>query len=182
MKKLTSEQRKQLENTLMKLEKLDSNNNYNEIFEELSSATNEFAGISNNLMKVDDSSDNLVSNNEKISKKDAKNKINELDNIKNKLNVAKTNINFDEIKKNRQNRSEKIENDIENLVIIDNDMIFDLLKSIIEKNQQCIDECLVVLENSSDKYAKQIKKCLDNNIDSKRILKNVYKALIDELY
>lgn len=185
MKKLSSEQRKQLEQCITKLEKLDPSNKskYNEVLDDLYSVTNEFADISSKMnenAKVI-SNEDMPANNKIKNDKDKKVKDATIDNIKDTLNLISSKSDINEIEAKRIERQKAIEKDVNDLMLIDNDMAFDVIKTVIELNQKCVDISLVVLENSSDKFSKQIKKCIDHNIENKRMLKNVYKSMIEDI-
>lgn len=150
MKKLSSEDRKNLLKMLDKLDKLDGKKT-SELKEDLSEITNEFAEVANKKPY----SDKVV---EIIEKEEP---------IKNKTEKI-----LEKTKEKNKEFEEKEQ-------ILDNDLFLDVLKNSIEMSQDLADIFLTLLENANDLQSRSIKKCYDNTIENKRLLKNIYKNLID---
>lgn len=150
MKKLSSEDRKNLLKMLDKLDKLDGKKS-SELKEDLAEITNEFAEVANKKPY----SDKVV---EVIEKEEP---------IKEKTEKV-----LEKAKEKSRDFEEKEQ-------ILDDDLFLDVLKNSIEMSQGLADVFLTLLENANDAQSRSIKKCYDNVIENKRLLKNVYKNLID---
>lgn len=152
MKKLSSEDKKNLLKMLDKLDKLDGKTS-SELREDLADITNDFAEIANKkpytkqVQKVIEQNEPVREKTEKI------------------LNDVKI-------------QNEEFE---EKEHILDDELFLDMIKNSIEMSQRDAEIFLTLLENADDKQVKSIKKCYDNVIENKRLLKNVYKNLIDDM-
>lgn len=150
MKKLSSEDKKNLLQMLDKLDKLDGKGS-NELKEDLAEITNELSDVINRKPYIKQVQE-VIEQNEPIEQK-----------------------------------TEKIINDIkeknqefeENEHILGDELFLNVLKNAIEKSQELSEIFLTLLENATDKQARSIKKCYDNTIENKRLMKNIYKNIID---
>jgi len=150
MKKLSSEDKKNLLQMLDKLDKLDGKDS-STLKEDLAEITNEFSNVVNKkpytkqVQEVIEQSEPIEEKTEKI--------INDI-----------------------KEKNQKFE---ENEHILGDDLFLNVLKNAIEKSQELSEIFLTLLENANDKQARSIKKCYDNAIENKRLMKNIYKDIID---
>lgn len=152
MKKLSSEDKKNLLKMLDKLDKLDGKTS-SELREDLADITNDFAEIANKKPYTNQVQ-KVIEQNEPIREKTEK--------ILNDVKI----------------QNEEFE---EKEHILDDELFLDMIKNSIEMSQRDAEIFLTLLENADDKQVKSIKKCYDNVIENKRLLKNVYKNLIDNM-
>lgn len=150
MKKLSSEDKKNLLQMLDKLDKLDGKDS-STLKEDLAEITNEFSNVVNKKPYTKQVQE-VIELNEPIKEKSEK--------IQNENRI----------------KDEEFE---ESEQILDDDLFLDVLKSSVEQSQYLANMFLTLLENANDKQAKSIKKCYDNMIENKRLLKNIYKDIID---
>ena len=150
MKKLSSEDKKNLLKMLDKLDKLDGKTS-SELREDLADITNDFATIANKKPYTKQVQE-VIEQNEPIREKTEK--------ILNDIKI----------------QNEEFE---ENEHILDDELFLDMIKNAVEMSQRDSEIFLTLLENANDKQVKSIKKCYDNVIENKRLLKNIYKDIID---
>lgn len=150
MKKLSNEDKKNLLKMLDKLNRLEGKDS-SELREDLEEITNEFADIAN----------------KKPYTKQVQEVIEKQEPIKEKTEKILNNIKI---------KNEEFE---ENEQILDDELFLDVVRNAIESSQRSAEMFLTLLENANDKQVKSVKKCYDNEIENKRLLKNIYKDLID---
>lgn len=150
MKKLSNEDKKNLLKMLDKLNRLEGKDS-SELREDLEEITNEFADIANKKPYTKQVQE-VIEKQEPIKEKTEK----ILDNLK---------IKTQEFEENEQ--------------ILDDELFLDMLKNAVEISQRSAEIFLTLLENANDSQAKSIKRCYDNVIENKRLIKNIYKNLID---
>lgn len=166
MKKLTKQQEEELRKLLDKLGGLDpASEDAAKVKEELDEITNKVAEVSNKVYQAE----------EKVKKpKEAKviNKSKRQKQVKSQV-IQAVDVKTKEAKAGIR--------DLDEEELLDTDTFIELTKSLVELNQQCADYTLVLLENSNDMQVGRIKKCIENNIENKRQLKQILKECIDAL-
>lgn len=169
MKKLTKQQEEELKKLLDKLGGLDPvSEDAAKVKEELNEITNKVAEVSNKIYQKEKSE---IIETPKVSKK-IRNKAKRQSNVKDQV-ISSLKEQIKEDKKEIDNLDEE--------ELLDKDTFIGLTKSLIELNQRCADYTLILLENSNDMQVGRIKKCIENNTENKRQLKQILKECIDAL-